>query len=88
MINIKTQKGIILNYMQKHSKKRVTVSDFQWWFLKPFVWYKANTRIWELCKKWLLKKDWVKEWRKIFLKKSKPQTCYLITEYGLNYKLK
>lgn len=89
-INIKSQKGVILNYLQHNLWIEVMWSDFMksWFFAKaPFIWYSATARLSELLWAWLVIKSWYHKWVMTFLKKSNDRCLYAITEKGLKYKL-
>lgn len=81
-----TAHGKIILAMQHSPKKEFKVSDFckpytLWFFSEYFVWYKANTRIWELCQEWIVYRsssDWrfakymlTSLWEKIQVQKTK-----------------
>jgi len=84
----KSQKGIILNYMQKHPEKEIDATIFmRWWNFVPFVWASANSRISELANKWFVKHIGYTKWVMSFFKKSRDRKLWRITQKWLDFNL-
>jgi len=89
-ISEKSQKGLILKYLQNNPEKILDPADLvsPWvWSKIPFIWYSASARLVELHKLGLVDQVWQIEGKITFLRKSAPRYIYKITQEGLDFEL-